>query len=219
MGHVMLKPSLEKFEHYFASVWDECNCTVVVTFFGIAFLWDWNENWHFADLCLLLNLLAYWVQHLKSIIFRIWNSSTGIPSPPLALFTVMLPKAYLTLYFRMSGSRCVITSSWLSGSWRSFLYSSSVYSCHLFLISYASVRSKPFLFYRAHLCMKCSLGISNFLEEISSLSHSVLFLYFFALITEEGLSLLAIHLPSNGCIFAFLLFSFAFGFSSFHSYL
>ena len=34
--------------------------------------------------------------------------------------------------------------------------------------------------------MKCSLGISNFLEEISSLSHSVVFLYFFALITEEG---------------------------------
>ena len=34
--------------------------------------------------------------------------------------------------------------------------------------------------------MKCSLGISNFLEEISSLSHSVVFCYFFALITEEG---------------------------------
>ena len=34
--------------------------------------------------------------------------------------------------------------------------------------------------------MKFSLGISNFLEEISSLSHSVVFLYFFALITEEG---------------------------------
>ena len=34
--------------------------------------------------------------------------------------------------------------------------------------------------------MKCSLGISNFLEEISSLSHSIVFLYFFALITEEG---------------------------------
>ena len=27
--------------------------------------------------------------------FRIWNSSMGIPSPPLALFVVMLPKAYL----------------------------------------------------------------------------------------------------------------------------
>ena len=37
-----------------------------------------------------------------------------------------------------------------------------------------------------HLSMKCSLGISNFLKEISSLSHSVVFLYFFALITEEG---------------------------------
>ena len=34
--------------------------------------------------------------------------------------------------------------------------------------------------------MKCSLGISNFLEEISSPSHSVVFLYFFALIAEEG---------------------------------
>ena len=33
--------------------------------------------------------------------------------------------------------------------------------------------------------MKCSLDISNFLEETSSLSHSVVFLYFFALITEE----------------------------------
>ena len=34
--------------------------------------------------------------------------------------------------------------------------------------------------------MKCSLGISNFLEEISSPSHSIFFLYFFALITEKG---------------------------------
>ena len=34
--------------------------------------------------------------------------------------------------------------------------------------------------------MKCSLGIYNFLEEISSLSNSIVFLYFFALITEEG---------------------------------
>ena len=52
--------------------------------------------------------------------FRIWNSSTGIPSPPLALFTVMLPKAHLTSYSSMSGSKWVITPSWLSGSWRSF---------------------------------------------------------------------------------------------------
>ena len=75
--------------------------------------------------------------------FRIWNSSTGIPSPPLALFVAMFSKAHLTSYSRMSGSRLVITPLWLSGSWRSFLYSSSVYSCHLFLISSASVRSRP----------------------------------------------------------------------------
>ena len=67
--------------------------------------------------------------------FRIWNSSTGIPSSPLALFVVMLSKAHLTSHSRMSGSRWVIMPSWLSWSWRSFLYSSSVYSCHLFLMS------------------------------------------------------------------------------------
>jgi len=76
---------------------------------------------------------------------RIWNSSIGILSPPLRLFVVMLSKVHLTSHSRMSGSRCVITPSWLSGSWRSFLYSSSVYSCHLFLISSASVRSILFL--------------------------------------------------------------------------
>ena len=63
---------------------------------------------------------------------RIWNSSAGITSPPLALFIVMLPKAHLTSRSRMSGSRWVITALWLFGSWRSVLYSSSVYSCHLF---------------------------------------------------------------------------------------
>ena len=57
----------------------------------------------------------------------------------------MLPKAHLTSHSRMSGSRWVITPFWLSGSWRSFLYSSSLYSYHLFLISSASVSSIPFL--------------------------------------------------------------------------
>ena len=82
---------------------------------------------------------------LTSSCFRIWNSSTGIPSPVLALFVVMLSKAHLTSHSRMSGSRWVITPLWLSGSWRSVLYSYSVYSCHLFLISTASVRSIPLL--------------------------------------------------------------------------
>ena len=52
--------------------------------------------------------------------FRSWNSSVGIPSPPLALFVTMLPVVHLTSHSRMSGSRLVITPLWLSGSWRSF---------------------------------------------------------------------------------------------------
>ena len=77
--------------------------------------------------------------------FRIWNSSPGIPPSLLALFITMLPKAHLTSHCRISGSEWVITPSWLSGSWGSFLCSSSVYSCHLFLIFSVSVRSIPFL--------------------------------------------------------------------------
>ena len=60
--HVLLKPGLENFEHYFTSVWDECSCAVVWAFFGIVFLWDWSENWPFPVLWPLLsfrNLLAY----------------------------------------------------------------------------------------------------------------------------------------------------------------
>ena len=45
--HILLKPGLDNFEHYFTSVWDPCNCVVVWAFFSIAFLWDWNENWPF----------------------------------------------------------------------------------------------------------------------------------------------------------------------------
>ena len=73
--------------------------------------------------------------------------------------------------------------------------------------------------YRAHRCMKCSLGNCNFLEEISSLSHSVVFLYFFALIAEEGFLISSCY--SLGLCIQMLIsfiFSLAFHFSSFHSY-
>ena len=83
--HVLMKPGLENVEHYFPRVWDECNCAVVSVLFGIAFLWDWNENWPFPVLWPLLsfpNLLAYWGQHFHSIIFQDlkelhWNSITS----------------------------------------------------------------------------------------------------------------------------------------------
>ena len=76
---------------------------------------------------------------------RSWNSSARILSCPLALFLVMFPNNYMTWHSRMTGCRWVIIPSWLSGSLRSSLCNSSVYSCHLFLISSASVRSLPFL--------------------------------------------------------------------------
>ena len=152
--------------------------------------------------------------------FRIWDSSTEIPSHPLALFMVILLKAHLTLHSRMSGSRWVITPSWLSGLWRPFLYTYSVYSCYL-LVSSASVGSIPFLsFIVPILAWNVPLVSLNFLEEISSLPHPVVFLYFFALITEEGFLIY----PSSYLEFCIqmdisFLFSFAFHFSSFLNYL
>jgi len=77
--------------------------------------------------------------------FRIWNSSTEISSPPLALFVVMFPMALSISHSSMSGSRGVITRSSLLHHKDLFLYSSPVYSCHLFLISSASVRFIRFL--------------------------------------------------------------------------
>ena len=124
MIHILLKPGLENFEHYFDTMWDECNCAVFWTFFGTAFLGtrmktdlsqSYGHCWVF-QICWHIECSTFTVSSIK-----IWNSSTGMPSPPLALFMVMLPKAHLTPHSRMSGSRWVITPSWLSGSWRSSL--------------------------------------------------------------------------------------------------
>ena len=129
---ILLKPHLENFEHYFTSMWDECNCAVVWSFFGIAFLWDWNENWLYQSCghCWVFQIccILWKCSTFRASSFRIWNSSTGIPSPPLAMIIGRLPKAHLTSHSRMSDSRWVNTHTWLSGSWRFFFYS-SVYCC------------------------------------------------------------------------------------------
>ena len=85
--------------------------------------------------------------------FRIWKSSTGIPSPPLDLFVVMLSKAHLTSHSRMSGSRWVITPSWLSGSWRSFLLNLWIYANILFLILFKSSMIPACSSYYCGLCL------------------------------------------------------------------
>ena len=114
MVHMLLKPVLENFEHYFASMWDECNCAVVWTFFGTGVKTDLFQPcghcWVF-QICWLIEHSTFTASS-----FRIWNSSSGIPKPPLALFIVMFSKDHLTSHSRMSGSKWVITLSWLSGS-------------------------------------------------------------------------------------------------------
>ena len=105
-----------------------------------------------------------------------------------------------------------MTPTWLSGSLRSFLY----ILLNIFCFCYFH---NVFVLYHAHLCMKCSLSISDFLEEISSLSHSIVFLYFFALIAEEGFLISSCY-SLELCIQMLIsfLFSFAFEFSSFLRY-
>ena len=88
MVHMLLKSGLENFEHYFTSMWDECNCVVVraflaLPFFGIGMKTDLFQS---CGHC--------WVFQMCWHIECSWNSSTGIPSPPLTLFVVMLSKVH-----------------------------------------------------------------------------------------------------------------------------
>ena len=114
--HVLVKPCLMDFEHYLASMWNECNCTVVEHFLAFPFFgtgmktdlfqscghcWVFQICWHIE-----------W-STLTASSFRIWNSSAGIPSPALVLFVVILLKAHLTSHSRVAGSTWVTTPSWL----------------------------------------------------------------------------------------------------------
>ena len=109
-------------------MWEECNCafehncvfehSLALSFFETGLKTDLFQS---CGHCWLFQIC--W--HIECNSFTasssmIWDSSTGIPSPPLALFVVMLPKAHLTSHSRMSGCRWMITPLWLSGLWRSF---------------------------------------------------------------------------------------------------
>jgi len=108
----------------------------------------------------------------------------------------------------MSGSRWVITPSWLSGSLRAFLFSSYMYSCHLFFISSGPVRSIPFLsFIEPIFAWNIPLVSLVFLK--SSLVFPILLFSSISLhwsLRKGILSFLAIHCNSAfRCIFPFLL--------------
>ena len=169
---VLLKPSLKGFEHYLANKWNKCNFLVVWTSFGITFLWYWNESWPFQSCghCWVFQICWHIeCNTLTASSFRIWISSTGILSHPLPLFVVILPKVHLTSHSRISGSRWVTTLSWLSGSLRLFIFYSSVYFCHLFLISSASVSTLLFLSFIVPIFVWNVPFVSPIFLEISSL--------------------------------------------------
>ena len=89
--HVLLKSGLENFEHYFASVSDEYNCVVIWTFLDLAFfvigmktdLFQSCGHCRVFQICWHIECSTFTASS-----FRSWNSSTGIPSPPLALFVL-----------------------------------------------------------------------------------------------------------------------------------
>ena len=83
--------------------------SLALLFFGIGMKTDFFQScghWWVFQICWHIECSTFTASS-----FRIWNSSTRIPSPPLALFIVMLAKAHLTSHSRMSGSRRVITPS------------------------------------------------------------------------------------------------------------
>ena len=107
------------------TVWNECSCAIVWTFFGIVFfeIGMKTDIFQFCGHCWVFQI-CWHIQCsiLRASSFRIWNSPAGIPSPPLALFIMMLPNSHSTSHSRISVSRWRITPLQLSGSLRFFLY-------------------------------------------------------------------------------------------------
>ena len=94
-----------------ATVW-QFEHSLALPFLGL----EWKLTLQFCGHCWVFQICWHIeCSTFTASSFRIWMSSTGIPSPPLALFVMMLPKAHLTSHSRMSGSRWVITPSQLSG--------------------------------------------------------------------------------------------------------
>ena len=119
--HLLLKPDLENFEHYFTSMWDECNCVVVWAFLALPFFGIGMKNDLFQSCghCWVFQICRHIeCSTFTASSFRIWNSSAGIPSPPLALFVVILPKAHLTSHSKISASRWVINRE----AWRAAVH-------------------------------------------------------------------------------------------------
>ena len=166
--------------------WEMTNClevwTLALPFFGTAMKTDLFQ---FCGHCWVFQICWHTeCRTLTALSFRILKRSVEIPSLSLALFVVRLPMVHLTSHSRLSGSKWVTTQSWLSGSLRIFFCIALLY------ILATSSQSLLLLLGPYYFCpLLCSFlhemfpDISNFLEDIASPSHSIVFLYFIALFT------------------------------------
>ena len=80
-------------------MWNECNCAVVWTLFGTAFLWDWNENWPFLVLWTLVYELQlyflYFYFRLKVIHVYLENNCFAILCWFLPYINMNQPQVYI----------------------------------------------------------------------------------------------------------------------------
>ena len=127
--HVLLKPGLESFEHLLA--WDECNCAVVWTFFSIAFLWDWTENWLAFSSPVATSEFSKFAGILSAALSQ--HHLSGFELAQLEFHHFHWLCSYWCFlrptWLHIPGCLALgewTHSPWLSGSWRYFLYSSSV---------------------------------------------------------------------------------------------
>ena len=108
MFHVLQKPTMENFEHYFANVrWMQL-CGSFNTFWHcLSLRLEWKLT--FSSPVVTAVFQIFWHIECSTFTassFRIWNSSTGIASPPLTLFIVMFPKTHLTSHSRLVITHC-----------------------------------------------------------------------------------------------------------------
>ena len=198
---------------------NKCNCVVVwisldvtlcaigmkTNFSRLVGCWIFQICWHVECSTLAVSSV------------KIWNSSSGISSPPLDLFIVMLPKDHLSSHSRISDSRWVITPLWLSRSLGSLLYSSSVYSYPIFSISSVSFRSIPFLSFLVPI-LAWNIPLVSLIALKRSLVFPILLFSSISLhfsLKKAFLSLLAILWNSAFRKGISFFFSFAFHFLSF----
>ena len=79
--------------------------SLALPFFGIGMKTDLFQS---CGHCWVFQICWHTECNTLTLSFRILNSSVGIPSPPLVLFIVLLPKAHLTSHSKMSGPKWVV---------------------------------------------------------------------------------------------------------------